>query len=163
MKLIALTLFCISLLANANVEAPRYYDLSDMARAEVSKDLNKAKGLAQELLDLSETQPRDWNFGNAVHYGNMVLGQVALREGNLLVAENYLLKSGAIVGSPQLNTFGPNMTLAKELIEAKRPDAVLQYFELCAQFWAMSRGRLAIWAKEVENGEMPDFKANLLY
>ena len=144
-------------------ELPRYYALADLAKSEVNKDLSKAESLAKELLHLSSVEPRDWNYGNAIHFGNMVLGQVALRKGEIEKAEMYLLKSGETPGSPQLDTFGPNMSLAKELLEAKRLDAVLKYFELCSKFWKMSDDKLEVWAILAQNGKMPEFGANLVY
>jgi len=102
-------------------ELTRYYALADLAKSEVNKDLSKAEDFAKELLHLSSIESRDWNYGNAIHIGNMVLGQVALRKGEIEKAEMYLLRSGQTPGSPQLDTFGPNMSLAKELLEAERP------------------------------------------
>lgn len=161
LTVIMIVLFSAS--AFAEPETPRYYALAGMAKTEVNKDINNAKKLAEELLHLASTKPKDWNYGNAIHDGNMVLGQVALREGDLEKAAQYLLKSGATKGSPQLNSFGPNMSLAKELVEANRPDAVLEYLKLCSTFWKMSRDRLEVWTFQVQNGKVPDFGANLLY
>jgi hypothetical protein len=53
------------------------------------------------------------------------------------------------------------MLLAKELLEKGEPDAVLEYFDLCARFW--KEGRLEVWARKVRPGEIPDFGANLDY
>lgn len=142
---------------------PRYYALANLAKSEVGNDLSKAEDLAKELLHLSTVEPKDWNYGNAIHFGNMVLGQVALRKGDFEKAEVYLLESGRTPGSPQLNTFGPNMTLAKELLEAERMDAVLEYFELCSKFWEMSGDKLEAWAILAQNGKIPEFGANLVY
>ena len=148
---------------SAEPETPRYYALANLAKSEVENDLSKAEELANELLNLSATEPKDWNYGNAIHFGNMVLGQVALRRGDIDKAEMYLLKSGETPGSPQLDTFGPNMSLAKELLEAERSGAVLEYFKLCSKFWAMSGDKLENWSILAQNGKVPDFGANLLY
>jgi hypothetical protein len=107
--------------------------------------------------------PRDWDYGNAVHDGNMVLGLVALRSGSVAQAREYLLEAGKTPGSPQLNSFGTNMQLAKELVEKDERDVVLQYFDLCRKFWKMDRGRLDQWSATVRGGGTPDFGANLLY
>lgn len=162
-KLLSLFLILFLTACGPSLTGDRYYDLPELAKAAVYKDLGNAKKLANELLVLASERKKDWNYGNAIHFGNMVLGQVALREGKLDLAEEYLLKSGATPGSPQLDTFGPNMSLAKELLEAERSEAVLEYFELCGQFWEMSGGKLEIWAIQVERGEVPDFGANLVY
>jgi len=161
--LILIVTFFVSFSISAEPEIPRYYALANLAKSEVGKDLSKAEDLAKELLHLSSVEPKDWNYGNAIHFGNMVLGQVALRKGDFQKAEMHLLKSGRTPGSPQLNSFGPNMSLAKELLEAERRGAVLEYFELCSKFWKNSRDRLEVWAILVQNGKMPEFGANLVY
>jgi hypothetical protein len=45
------------------------------------------------------------------------------------------MAAGATPGSPQLDSFGPNLTLAKELFEKSQPDVILHYFALCKNFW----------------------------
>jgi hypothetical protein len=126
--------------------------------------LERAQRLAQELLDLAQHFPSDWDFGNAIHHGHRLLGEVALRRGDVATARTQLFASSQTPGSPQLNSFGPNMTLAKGLLEAGERDVVLQYFDLCAVFWKSDfRGSLPFWAATVREGRIPDFGANLLY
>jgi hypothetical protein len=93
----------------------------------------------------------------------LILGRLALRSGDLKEAGEYLIEAGKTTGSPQLNSFGPNMTLAKELLEKGERDVVIEYFQLCAKFWRMHRGRLAEWESIVKGGGIPDFGANLRY
>ncbi len=123
--------------------------------------LDDAARYAQELLDASASG--NWNAGNAIFFGNMVLGQVALRRGDKDTAKSRLLAAGKTKGSPQLNSFGPNMTLAKELIEAGDHDTPVAFFELCRSFWKMDRGNLSRWSALTAAGKVPDFGANLLY
>ena len=59
----------------------------------------------------------DWNYGNALHKGNIVLGRIALERGDIAGAKEHLLAAGQTPGSPQVGSFGPNTTLAKELLE----------------------------------------------
>ena len=105
----------------------------------------------------------DWNYGNAVQDVNIVFGRLALSEGKMDVAKQFLLAAGQSPGSPQMNTFGPNMTLAKALLEKGEKDTVLEYFTLCSKFWKMDFGKLKEWSALVKQGKMPDFRANLLY
>ena len=79
------------------------------------------------------------------------------------LAAEYLLKAGATSGSPQLDSFGPNMSLAKELLEKDQREPVLLYFELCRKFWEMGGERLDRWTKEVNAGITPDFGGSLAY
>lgn len=148
-------------LALSSDENERFALLGYVAKSAVQAgDLIKAKSYATELLTFAE-RINDWNTGNAVHHGNLVLGRVALKENNVELACVHLLKAGATKGSPQLDSFGPNMVLAKELLEHGRRETVLAYFDLCATFWKDSR--LAEWKRQVELGATPDFGGNLLY
>jgi hypothetical protein len=148
----------------ADSELDRFYALNQAAKAafELGKT-DEARQYAQEVLDLAPRYRGDWNYGNAIHDGHMVLGRVALRAGDVDVAKRELLLAGATRGSPQLNSFGPNMSLAKDLIEQKQTEVVVEYFALCGKFWKLERGNLKRWSILAKAGEMPDFGPNLLY
>jgi TonB family protein len=142
----------------------RSYALSELAKAALAGgNDDKAGDYAKELLGTAARYPNNWNYGNALHNGNMILGRVSLRRGDVPSARHYLLKSGQTPGSPQLGSFGPNVTLAKELLDIKERDTVLQYFALCKSFWKMGGQKLDDWSEIVRLGGMPDFGANLLY
>jgi tetratricopeptide (TPR) repeat protein len=49
---------------------------------------------ATELLALADHFQSDWNHGNAIHHGNLILGRIALQENDIKSAEDYLLKAG---------------------------------------------------------------------
>src|SRR5262245_55079955 len=151
-------------LNSAPDELHRFYALNDAAKAafEMGK-IDEARQHAQALVDLAPKYQNDWNYGNAIHDGHMVLGRVALKKGDVDTAKRELLLAGATPGSPQLDSFGPNMSLAKELLEQKQTDAVVEYFALCAKFWELERGNLKRWTILAKGGEMPDFGANLVY
>jgi hypothetical protein len=142
----------------------RVYSLADAAKLAVrASALDDAEAFGRELLTFSS---KDWNEGNALYFGNMILGQVVLRRDDVVTAIGYLLASGRTPGSPQLNSFGPNMTLAKELLETKNDaarEAVLEFFGQCAGFWKLDRGQLKRWSEVVRGGGTPDFGANLVY
>jgi hypothetical protein len=118
----------------------------------------KARGYAEDML---KSDAQGWNAGNLVHHGHLVLGRLALRDGDTKTAQEHLLAAGKTKGSPQLNSFGPNMTLAKELLEKGERQAVLEYFKLCGAFWKKSD--LEAWTREVQAGKIPEFGANLEY
>lgn len=126
-------------------------------------DLPKAGAYAERLLDEARSYQDNWNYGNAVHKGNLVLGRIAVREGRVADALKFLRASGETPGSPQLNSFGPNMSLARDLLQAGETEAVLAYFELCRVFWKMGSDRLDAWTKDVRAGNVPAFGANLRY
>ena len=142
----------------------RFSALDDVAKEsfEVGK-IEDARKFATELLALAPSYESDWNYGNAIQDGNLVLGRIAVREGRIEEAKQYLLAAGKSKGSPQMDSFGPNMSLAKDLLEKGERDTVLQYFELCHRFWRMDYGKLDDWSQEVKAGKIPNFGANLVY
>ena len=75
----------------------------------------------------------------------------------------YLIEAGRTPGSPQLNSFGPNMLLAKELLEKGETATVLEYLDLCTKFWRIDHGSVSTWKKLIADGKQPNFFANLLY
>lgn len=135
--------------------------LSDLAKTAFEADLiEEAKKYAEKMLDDETT---GWNRGNQVHHGNLILGRIALLKDDVEEAKSRLLLAGKTTGSPQLNSFGPNMVLAKELLERGETDVVLEYFALCAMFWTSPRQELDQWIKEVKDNRIPQFGGNLAY
>ena len=148
----------------AKTEANRFYALNDAAKESLNAGkFEDARRYAEELQKLLPKYAGNWNYGNAVQDVNIVLGRLALREGKIDEAKNHLLKAGRSPGSPQMDSFGPNMSLAKELLEKGEKETVLQYLDLCAKFWEMDDGQLAAWKAQVKKGEIPDFGPNLIY
>lgn len=145
--------------------AERFAKLPEIAKAAFNaSEYDKAQQYADELLALALANPKSWNYGNAIYDANMVNGRVALkRDGNQSAAVSYLLASVKTPGSPQLNSFGPNMSLARDLLEAGERDAVLDFFDQCRRFWKMDNGKLDKWIADVRTGQTPEFGANLLY
>ncbi len=139
--------------------------LGDVAKAALEAgDIGKARTYAEEMLRrVGDSSQGHWNYGNLIHHGHLVLGRIALREGKLDQAKQHLHAAGETPGSPQLDSFGPNMTLAKELLEKGERNAVLEYFKQCGRFWKLHSDYLDSWAKEVREGKVPDFGANLDY
>lgn len=151
----------------------RYYHLNEWARdAYYKKQYEAAEALAIELLQLSETLPRTWNYGNAVHGGYQALGLVALARGDVEQAKTYLLKAGSTPGSPQLNSYGPRMILARELLKLGEKDTVRKYLKSVEKFMTREQPRfdqydwyhralrdthirINQWKRDVEAGRIP--------
>ena len=156
----------------ALVEMERAYELTpdkerrfppDLAvMAFEAGDLAKARAYAERMIDGRSPNPPS-DFGSAVHKANLVLGLVAVRDGRVADAVKFLHASAATTGSPALGSFGPNMMLAKELLELGERQAVLTYLEMCRTFWKMGGERLDRWTQEVQAGVVPNFAANLQY
>lgn len=123
-------------------------------------NIEKARAFAEKMLD---GNIENWNHGNRMHCGNLTLGRIALLEGDTDEAKSRLVAAGETPGSPQLNSFGPDMTLAWELLEQGESDVVIEYLSLCSEFWELDRGKLERWISEIKNGETPDFLSNLRF
>jgi hypothetical protein len=153
-------------LALAEAERALASGASDASLAQMAfdaGDMVKARAYAGQLIGTAAATREGWNVGNLIHKGNLVLGRIAVREGRIADALIFLERSGGTPGSPQLNSFGPNMSLAKDLLEAGETRAVLAYFEQCRAFWKMGGSQLDKWAADVRDGKIPNFGANLRY
>lgn len=122
-----------------------------------------AKKFAVELKSLAPKYVKDWNYGNAVQDFNVVLGRLDLRAGDVDSAKTHLVAAGHSRGSPQMDSFGPNVSLAKDLLIKGEKVIVREYFDLCKVFWKLEKGRLGEWKDDVDKGRIPDFGANLVY
>lgn len=124
-----------------------------------------AREYAEECLRLAgdETTAEYKRDGDAWHQGHLVLGRLALLEGRIADAKTHLLESGRKTSFCTLVSFGPNMSLAKDLLKLGERDVVLEYFDLCAKFWKCGGDRLDAWKQQVQAGRIPAFGANLNY
>lgn len=116
-----------------------------------------AEELAQSNLKLASFYQGTWNYGNAVHAAHSVLGLLALQRGETSAAVEELRLSGETPGSPQLDSFGPTMQLAKALLRHGEREPVLAYLEQCKTFWAMGTDWLSIWEDKIKSGAVPNF------
>jgi hypothetical protein len=104
-----------------------------------------------------------------------VLGRVAADAGKMDEARENLFKSVTLLpnsfdssikkfkASPEMDSFGPDMAFAKDMLAKGEKAAVLKYLDLCGNFWSMGDGRLSLWRKQIVAGETPDFGGNLIY
>jgi hypothetical protein len=151
-------------LSAATTEVERFYALNHAARnALQAGNVRDAEALANELAQLAPKYANDWNYGNAIQDANQVLGRIALAKDDVAEAKRRLLASADSKGSPQMNSFGPNLQLAKALLEKGEREVVLEYFQRCSKFWTLGQDRLAEWTALVKQGEIPEFGANLAY
>ena len=141
----------------------RSYLLTDLAKSALrANQYEKATEYSNSALAVAEDRS-DWNSGNRIHHGNLVLGRIALAEGDIEEAKRRLIAAGETTGSPQLVSFGPNMTLAKKLLQRGEKEVVLKYFSLCSKFWEMGQDRLKEWSILAQRGLVPDFGTSLRY
>lgn len=141
-----------------------FYHLDQAAKLSFeARRYDKAKSYAMRLLSIAKKHKGNWNYGNAIHDGNMMLGRLELLSNHVEQAKQYLIKAGMTTGSPQLNSFGSNMLLANDLLLRGEKETVLKYLELCRKFWDMGQASLDKWEADINDGRIPDFGANLTY
>jgi hypothetical protein len=144
------------------MEEDEFYKLGDLTkRAFGAGDMKKARKYADQLLLEAKGRENNWYYGDAVHDGNMILGRIALRSGDMNSAKEYLLKAGATPGSVNIHAFGPNMSLATDLLENGEREVVLEYLSQCKNIWEIDLGKLDKWIEQVKKGEIPDFGSSL--
>ena len=91
--------------------------------------------------------------GDMPHQINIARGWLALREGKEQAAIVFLMKSTKTKGSPVLGSFGPDMTLIRNLYQRGYRDEVLQYLRLSQAFWDTERANeyVEIWKKMISH------------
>ena len=90
-------------------------------------------GLFEELAD---TEATNWNYGNLIHDANILSGHLLYAQGRTGEAAAALVKAGSTPGSPQLNSFGPDLSLAWVLLKQGQEEAVLSYLKGVSGFWS---------------------------
>jgi hypothetical protein len=125
--------------------------------------MKKADGHARATLGLAARHANETKYGPAVHDGNAILGRLALRRGHTQEAKAHLIQAGHTPGGGTLSSFGPNMSLAKELLERGETATVIEYLELCKNFWSYPNNPLEDWIRTIRAGRIPAFGPNLDY
>jgi hypothetical protein len=133
--------------------------LMDLANAAAAaNEWTKVGTAAEQLLKCVDEHDLGWMHGNAIYYGHSNLGRAALGRGDVEEAKRRLLAAGRTRGSPQLDSFGPDMTLAKALLARGEREVILQFLQLCRTFWKMDRGRLDKWTTMIRDGSTPSLE-----
>jgi hypothetical protein len=145
------------------------------ACVEAGRNLDEAEAITRQML--ASTPTTNWNYGNVVYDAHSVLGRIALRHGDRETARKELRAAGRTPGSPQLNSFGPQFTLARELLQhgeqADREDVAV-FLDDVARFWANSdtapayarkdtlkkQQQIETWKGEVRAGKIPVDKSH---
>ena len=120
--------------------------------------MDKAEQYARQTL-LTPSRAYD-----SVHSGNIVLGLVALnRDGDVPAATAFLLAAAKTKGGwGSLDRWGPNLALAKALLEKGQNDAVLEYFQACKSF-VTKNPKLDDWIALLKGGRPPDLSQDYLW
>jgi len=141
------------------IETPqlsRFYGVEKIIKsAYLAGNDDEVQSLAREYLTLASTYRCSWNYGNAIHDANRYLGLVSLRHGNIREAASFLQLSGKTPGSPQLDSFGPDLDLADGLLKAGEIGPVTQYLTDVKLFWKGGRAQIDRWLAAIARGETP--------
>ncbi len=89
-------------------------------------------------------------------------------DGKIYEAEEFLRQAGRTKDDAVLNSFGPNMMLARDLYRSGSRQAVLDYFDECLKFWKSERDhnrgeRIAAWKAAIAKDKEPDFGVDLFH
>lgn len=121
----------------------------------------EAKSQAQYLLQLHQADPKDATFIFGLHNSHIVIGRLALRDGDLKTAKDELVKSLQVPLTPPLQTIGPRMSLAADLLEKKQKQAVLDYLTEVEKVWTQNpsaKQSISKWRLDIKAGKTPQFK-----
>ncbi len=121
-------------------------------------ELATAREYAEKLITLAAQYKTDWNYGNAIYTANSILGLIALDAKDIPAAEKHLLAAGATPGSPQLDSFGPDLTLAQKLLTLGKRDTVLTFLDEISTFWKGRESQIKTWQKSIRDGQTPSFE-----
>ena len=94
------------------------------------------------------------NEGGMLNEYHTLMGRHALREGEREQAIEHLLLSAEVKRpSATMKSFGPNTTLARELLLKSEDEAVLAYLDRIARFWKAEHA--ALWKDKIAQGKTP--------
>ena len=142
---------------NTPVNLNRFYELDGLINEQYENgNYLETKELIKEYLELALIYNNNWNYGNAIHDANRILGLISYKEGKIDEATRHLIKSSESTGSPQLDTFGPEMNLANLLLKEGKIEEVKTYLTGITKFWDMDNGAVEGWLKQIEAGEIPE-------
>ena len=150
----------------------RFVNLPYAAKAALEAgQFQKAEAYAIEALQWADSQaekhkkssnPRSSpGVGTIDFYSNFVLGRLAVSRGDIRSAEMYLVAAGKTSGDAVLDSYGPNMSLANELLkagDAQSREQVVLFLQECRVFWKIDPKVLDDWIAGVAREEAVDFK-----
>lgn len=117
----------------------------------------------QAYEDRAAVELRGYGYGAAVHLNHTYRGLMALAEGDPQRAKLELVKSGAVVRSLLLGVVGPNMRLAKALMQRGERSAVVEFIDRLGKIWYLPfrLPKVRRWKAAIARGETPDFGRQL--
>lgn len=105
----------------------------------------------------------DDDVGEAPEKAAVAEGRLALLDGDRATARDRLLASARALTEATQLSFGPNATLARDLLAAGDTATVRAYLAALDTTWTDGADKVAAWRAALDQGEGPDFGANLVY
>ncbi len=168
---------------NTDSESQKAMLLPQMAKAalEIPRDLDLIDKQADLMISNAQEALKNWPSGSGggtiwsggkmispetdylFYFGYFTKGMVALKKGDTDKAVEFLLKSAEAYRFSGSLSNGPNMSLAKALLEAGQKDAVIEFLEKCGKVWQVDQGKSEKWIAEIKDGKTPDFGGSIYY
>jgi hypothetical protein len=127
-------------------------------QAEAKADRERAGKYARDLLQLSPKFQGDANYGVAVYMGNIVLGTLALRDGDKKAAVGYLLAASHAPAAQDLDYYIPHhLRLTGYLLKYSERDSVVEFLERMAQVSTVRKSELLDNANQIRKGIQPSW------
>lgn len=104
-------------------------------RALATGDLDGAEAHALAMLANVRHDSLGDDQDNERHIAHTMLGHVHLKRGDVDRAAMELLQSAEVSDTPVLGSFGPDLSLAWELLRAGRGDEVVTFARKFSRFW----------------------------
>jgi hypothetical protein len=111
-----------------------------------------AERYAKEMLEWIERQPAWVRSGDSAYHTHRILGHVALRRGDVAAARSHLLRCCSGGSSPVLGSFGPDFSLAQELLDRGERETVLEFLEQCRTIWTHHTSTVDRLVQEIRSG-----------
>jgi hypothetical protein len=82
-------------LISSKIPSQRFWSLNYLTKMTFRIGMyERAQRLALELLASAESHHNNWNYGNAIFDGNIILGKISMKKGDINTAKEYLIKAG---------------------------------------------------------------------
>ncbi len=128
-------------------------------------DMEKATTYCEDLLKLAKDNKKNWDYANAVHRANVILGKVALNAEDIDKAAIHLEKAAkAILPKPvqaKATMMGFDTSLAKELMKTDKKDSAMKFLVICekiAEDYEYEYGDLKTLIAELEAAGVPRYE-----
>lgn len=113
-----------------------------------AEEFERAKQYSYELISLvPETLEEQDIYKYSMHIAHVVLGKIALSEGDMGTACEHLNNSVNLANSFTFMNAGPDMTLAEELLKFGEKEVVSEFVRTCSKYMldARQKQKLALW------------------